>query len=698
MSGFVGQLRARLGLDSAEFNAGLRNARQQATGFAASAAQGLRGISSLALGAAAFGGVATAAAASVRAVVGSVAQIGDLARRAGLPVEDFQELGYVAAQARVPLDEVTDGFKELSLRADEWIQTGSGPGEESFRRLGFTADDLARRLQHPADLFIEIVRRMQRFDTAARMRISDELFGGTAGERFVALIDQGADSLDQARQRARDLGLVMSEELVGHASDIDARFSELATRIANYGRRAVVGWAMIGEGIADALTTDDAERAAADLSQSYVDLAGDARDTQSVLQYLADTAAQLGDERFARVLAQLADATRATADAFRDGAITGDRFRELLGQLAGGADTALGAISSIDDVTLTDAMSVIEDLRAQLATLAEQAAVTAREVGGALGMTTGDPLAAVTLPQDMLGGRRSHAPPRAPNEGSPAYGGRGGASGGSGGGGGGSGSGEDYAAAVADIRARTEALIAEAEALADVAASGRDYGDAAAYARERAELLTRAQREGREITPELTAEIDALAQANVAAQGRVDGLTDALTRQREAGARGAEAVTDLFMAAAEGGDAARNAVIRLVLEIARLQAMRGLQGLAGSSGGGWLRWLGGLLGKNARGTESWRGGLTVVGEEGPELARLPTGTQITPALESERILRNAAATPGPMRVTMGFDPSMGAFTGYVLDATGRQLAAATPQIVGQSVAATHASFREYRPR
>ncbi|MBN8295005.1 hypothetical protein JI664_23770, partial [Rhodobacter sp. NTK016B] len=72
-------------------------------------------------------------------------------------------------------------------------------------------------------------------------------------------------------------------------------------------------------------------------------------------------------------------------------------------------------------------------------------------------------------------------------------------------------------------------------------------------------------------TPELSAEIEQLAAAEVMAQTRVDDLTDAMERQREAGERGAKALADIFSAALEGGDAARNAVARLILEIARMQ-------------------------------------------------------------------------------------------------------------------------------
>tara|TARA_R100000365_G_C2667762_1_gene18199 strand:+ start:64 stop:507 length:444 start_codon:yes stop_codon:yes gene_type:complete len=92
-----------------------------------------------------FAGVAGAGllglASQVGAVSKAVAEVGDEARRAGVGIEAFQELGYVARQNRISMDALVDGLKELNLRADEFIVTGSGSAAEAFQRLGYTAED-----------------------------------------------------------------------------------------------------------------------------------------------------------------------------------------------------------------------------------------------------------------------------------------------------------------------------------------------------------------------------------------------------------------------------------------------------------------------------------------------------------------------------------------------------------------------------
>lgn len=169
-----------------------------------------------------------------------IAEIGDEAKRAGLSLKDFQELKYVAEQNRIGVDSLVDGIKELNLRADEFVVTGGGSAAEAFGRLGYDAETLKAKLKDPSALFTEIIGKLEQLDRAAAIRIADELFGGTGGERFVQLIERGADAIDATRQEARDLGLVMSDELVAAADELDRRFNTVASTVGTALKTAIV--------------------------------------------------------------------------------------------------------------------------------------------------------------------------------------------------------------------------------------------------------------------------------------------------------------------------------------------------------------------------------------------------------------------------------------------------------------------------
>lgn len=183
----------------------------------------------------------TAIVGQVRNVTRDMARIGDEAARAGLSTTAFQEFRYMAEQNRVGVDALVDGFKELSLRADEFVSTGGGSAAEAFQRLGYTADTLKVKLRDPAALFTEIIGLLGQMDRAAQIRIADEIFGGTGGEQFVQLIEQGEDALNRTRQEAHDLGLIMSDDLITKADELDRRFNMVANTVGSALKGAIVG-------------------------------------------------------------------------------------------------------------------------------------------------------------------------------------------------------------------------------------------------------------------------------------------------------------------------------------------------------------------------------------------------------------------------------------------------------------------------
>ena len=149
-----------------------------------------------------------------KSAIDSIAEIDRLATMAGVTTESFQELKFAADQYQISQDALTDGLKELSLRGDEFVKTGAGPAKESFERLGFSAKSLNSLLGNTPDLLTNIISKMEELDKAAQIRIADELFGGTGGEQFVAMIRGGADALDTLKKSAHDLGVVIDDDMV----------------------------------------------------------------------------------------------------------------------------------------------------------------------------------------------------------------------------------------------------------------------------------------------------------------------------------------------------------------------------------------------------------------------------------------------------------------------------------------------------
>lgn len=170
-----------------------------------------------------------------------VAEVGDQAKTAGLGLKEFQKWKYAAEQNRIGLDAMIDGFKELSLRADEYVKTGAGSAAESFQRLGMSQEEVKERLKNPSDLMLELIDRTRRLkDTAAGIRIFDELLGGTGGEQFVRLIEQGRDGLSDTLTEAENVVALLDEDMVRSAEEVDKAFNRIATTVGTELKGAVV--------------------------------------------------------------------------------------------------------------------------------------------------------------------------------------------------------------------------------------------------------------------------------------------------------------------------------------------------------------------------------------------------------------------------------------------------------------------------
>jgi muramidase (phage lysozyme) len=192
-----------------------------------------------------LGGVAAGGLAGIVTEIGAVAKgiasIGDEAKRAGVSVKAFQEWSHVANTNRISVDALADGFKELNIRADEFVKTSKGSAAEAFERLGLSPAQVKERIKDPSTFMLELIERTRALkDVAARTRIFDELFGGTGAEQMVRLIDQGAASIKRTMAEANELGLVLDEQMIAKAAEIDRQFGVIANTVSTRLKGAIV--------------------------------------------------------------------------------------------------------------------------------------------------------------------------------------------------------------------------------------------------------------------------------------------------------------------------------------------------------------------------------------------------------------------------------------------------------------------------
>lgn len=179
-----------------------------------------------------MGGLAAGSVWGVERLVSGVTNLGmeiqNSANRLTVGTTWLQEWQYVGKQFGVQNDALVDGLKELSMRADEFVMTAGGPAAEAFKRLGIGLEDLRKtegRTEALFDLVREKIAQVQ--NDAARQRIMDEIFGGTAAEQMVEMLGATREEIERMIKAAHDRGSILSPEEIENSREYTRQMGDL---------------------------------------------------------------------------------------------------------------------------------------------------------------------------------------------------------------------------------------------------------------------------------------------------------------------------------------------------------------------------------------------------------------------------------------------------------------------------------------
>jgi len=156
---------------------------------------------------------AGALVAQTRRVVSSLDNIAKTADRLGLTTDALQELRSAAEQSGVSVNTFDMAMQRFGRRLAEARQ-GTGEAQKAFEEMGISLVDAGGRARSMEDVLGDVANAMsQMTNQTDRNRLAMRLFD-SEGVALVNMLRDGADGMDQMRQEARDLGIVIDEELI----------------------------------------------------------------------------------------------------------------------------------------------------------------------------------------------------------------------------------------------------------------------------------------------------------------------------------------------------------------------------------------------------------------------------------------------------------------------------------------------------
>ena len=186
----------------------------------------------------ALGAVASRAAFALAAVF-SVAQIkasldfadaiGKTSTQLGVAAETLQVYRYAADLAGVSATQLDTGLQKLSKSIGEALVKGTGTGADAFKALGLNLRDASGNIKSNETVFEEFAQKISQIESPAiQASLAMDIFG-RSGVKLLPMLQSGAAGMDEMRKEAERLGLVMSEETVRGAEELNDRMTTMTT-------------------------------------------------------------------------------------------------------------------------------------------------------------------------------------------------------------------------------------------------------------------------------------------------------------------------------------------------------------------------------------------------------------------------------------------------------------------------------------
>src|SRR5918994_1272250 len=184
-------------------------------------------------------GIRTLGGALIGRSISAADAIGKTADKIGVGVEALQELRFAAKASGVEQQTLDMALQRFTRRAAEAAQ-GTGEAKDALAQMGIALGDQSGNLRRSEDLLADVADAFGRIeDPAERVRLAFKLFD-SEGVALVNLLRGGSDALEEMRERARDLGIVLDEHLVRDAERARTQLDTLAQVIsANLTRAAL---------------------------------------------------------------------------------------------------------------------------------------------------------------------------------------------------------------------------------------------------------------------------------------------------------------------------------------------------------------------------------------------------------------------------------------------------------------------------
>lgn len=230
----IGALRVNLGLNSAQFSKGLKNANSQARSFASRIGGAFK------VAAAGLALATTGMAVAVKGVINEADKMSKAAQSVGIATEELSKLAWAADLSGVSFEKLTGSIAKLSKAMGDSLRSKTSEQALAFKALGISVTDANGQMRSSRAVLDDVADSFQGMaDGTEKTALAMAIFG-RSGKEIIPLLNQGAAGLKEMGNEAERLGIVIDTKTGRRAemfndtlNRISAVFRGVVTQIAS---------------------------------------------------------------------------------------------------------------------------------------------------------------------------------------------------------------------------------------------------------------------------------------------------------------------------------------------------------------------------------------------------------------------------------------------------------------------------------
>lgn len=170
-----------------------------------------------------------------RSLIDAGDQVNTVAKRLNIAASSFSAMGYAVKQAGSDVSTLQTGLTALSRQIAD--AANGGKAAEIFEDLGIAVRDANGEIRKVDDVLKDLATKFKNSkDGAGELAVASKLLGRAAGPELVQFLNQGKVGIEELEERARRLGIVISDDFAKQSDQFNDNLATLGEIAKGVGR------------------------------------------------------------------------------------------------------------------------------------------------------------------------------------------------------------------------------------------------------------------------------------------------------------------------------------------------------------------------------------------------------------------------------------------------------------------------------